>query len=83
MSKQIKIQDTHEYQQKRSQILKEINSNKIDIDRMCFKKSFNEKLELKKAIKSFNKNTKEFKDYLIKKLLNDPLICGDLKLIVS
>jgi len=81
-SKAIKVQDTHEYQQKRIQILKEINSNKIDIDKNIFKHSLNEKLELKRLKKAFIDNSKEFKDYLISKILKSPLICGDLKLSV-
>ena len=82
-AKAIKVQDTAEYQQRRIQIVKEINANKVDIDRNCFKHSTAEKIQLKKDKKSFNGNTKEFKDLFIKKLLNDPLVCGDLKLIVS
>ena len=83
VKKTIPIQETHEYQQKRIQILKEINSEKVDIDRECFKHSTLEKIQLKKDKKSFKENSKEFKDYLISKILKSPLICGDLKLSVS
>ena len=82
-AKPIKVQDTLEYQHKRIQVLKEINANKVDIDKSCFKHSTLEKIQLKKDKKSFIGNTKEFKDYLIKQLLHNPLVCGDLKLTVS
>lgn len=36
----------------------------------------------KKDKKSFKSNSKEFKDYLVTKVLKFPLICGDLKLTV-
>lgn len=83
VKKQIPVQETNEYQVKRIQILKEINAEKVDIDRECFKHSYMEKIQLKKDKKSFTENSKEFKDYLIKKLLNNPLICGDLKLVIK
>lgn len=82
-AKAVKVQDTLEYQQKRIQVIKEINANKVDIDRSCFKHSTAEKIQLKKDKKFYIGNSKEFKDYLIKKLLNDPLVCGDLRLTVS
>jgi len=81
--KQIPVQETNEYQQKRIQILKEINAEKIDIDRNCFKHSHMEKIQLKKDKKSFKENSKDFKDYLIRKVLNSPLVCGDLKLVIK
>lgn len=59
MSKPIKIQDTLEYQQRRVQIQKEINEDKVSIDRECFKKSFAEKLELKKRISEYKKSIKK------------------------
>ena len=59
MSKPIKIQDTLEYQQRRVQIQKEINEAKVSIDRECFKKSFAEKLELKKRISEYKKSIKK------------------------
>ncbi len=58
IKKTIPVQETHEYQQKRIQILKEINSEKINIDRECFKKYFTEKLELKKRIKEYKQSIK-------------------------
>lgn len=67
VKKQVPVQETNEYQVKRIQILKEINLEKVDIDRDCFKHSHMEKVQLKKDKKSFNGNNKEFKDYLIKK----------------
>lgn len=80
VKKQVPVQETNEYQVKRIQIVKEINAEKVDIDKDCFKHSTLEKIQLKKDKKSFNGNSKEFKDYLIKKILNNPLICGDLKI---
>jgi len=59
MSKPVKVQDTLEYQQRRVQILKEINENKVSIDRECFKKSHMEKLELKKRIKEYKQSIKK------------------------
>ena len=82
-AKPIKVQDTLEYQQRRVQIQKEINEDKVILDKDCFKKSFMEKLELKKSMKLFKENTKDFKDYLIKQILHNPLVCGDLKLTVK
>jgi len=58
-AKPIKVQDTLEYQQRRVQIQKEINENKVSIDRECFKKSFTEKLELKKRIKEYKQSIKK------------------------
>ena len=58
MSKPIKVQDTLEYQQRRVQIQKEINEDKVSIDRECFKKSLTEKLELKKRIKEYKQSIK-------------------------
>ncbi len=59
MSKPIKIQDTLEYQQRRVQIQKEINEDKVSINRECFKKSFAEKLKLKKRISEYKKSIKK------------------------
>lgn len=59
MSKPIRVQDTLEYQQRRVQIQKEINEDKVFIDRECFKKSFAEKLELKKRIKEYKQSIKK------------------------
>jgi len=59
MSKPIKVQDTLEYQQRRVQIQKEINEDKVFIDKECFKKSFAEKLELKKRIKEYKQSIKK------------------------
>ena len=59
MSKPIKVQDTLEYQQRRVQIRKKINEDKVSIDRECFKKSFAEKLELKKRIKEYKQSIKK------------------------
>ena len=58
-SKVIKAQDTGEYHQRRVQILAEINADKISIDRECFRKSFAEKLELKKRIKEYKQSIKK------------------------
>jgi len=57
--KPIKVQDTLEYQQRRVQIQKEINEDKVSIDRECFRKSFAEKLELKKRIKEYKQSIKK------------------------
>ena len=46
-SKTIRVQDTGEYQQRRAQIIAEINSDKVSIDRECFKKTEAEKIKLK------------------------------------
>ena len=46
-SKAIRVQDTGEYQQRRAQIIAEINSDKVNIDRECFKKTKEEKAKLK------------------------------------
>ena len=81
--KQIPVQETNEYQVKRAQILKEINAEKVDIDRDCFKHFRMEKVQLKKDKKSFKGNSKEFKDYLITKILKSPLICDDVKLVIK
>jgi hypothetical protein len=59
MSKPIKVQDTLEYQQRRVQIQKEINEDKVSIDRECFKKSTIEKLELKKRISEYKQSIKK------------------------
>jgi hypothetical protein len=59
MSKPIKVQDTLEYQQRRVQIQKEINEDKVSIDRECFRKSHTEKLELKKRISEYKKSIKK------------------------
>lgn len=55
-AKPIKVQDTLEYQQRRAQIQKEINSEQVSIDRECFRKSHAEKLELKKRIKEYKQS---------------------------
>lgn len=57
--KPVKVQDTLEYQKRRVQIQKEINEDKVSIDRECFKKSFAEKLELKKRIKEYKQSIKK------------------------
>lgn len=82
-NKPIKIQETLEYQQRRTQIQAEINSNPMIIDKECFKKSTIEKLKLKELKKAYKSNTKDFKDYLIKQVLYNPLICGTIKLTVK
>ena len=82
-AKGIKVQDTLEYQQKRIQIIKEINANKVDIDRNCFKHSIAEKTQLKKDKKSFKGNSKEFKDYLVTKIITSMPTWGSMNLILN
>jgi len=59
MAQQVRVQDTLEYQQRRAQIQKEINEDKVAIDKECFKKSTVEKLELKKRISEYKKSVKK------------------------
>jgi hypothetical protein len=40
------ILESNHYAQKREELAKEINSNRIVVDRKCFKKSLSEKTEL-------------------------------------
>ncbi len=49
----IKIQETQEYQRNRYELHKEINENKVEIDRSVFKKTEVEKVLLKKLKKAY------------------------------
>jgi|NOAtaT_6_FD_contig_21_3966530_length_553_multi_2_in_0_out_0_1 hypothetical protein len=86
--KKIPVNETLEYLMKRHQINMEINANKVSIDREVFKKNSLEKEALKKAKKEYllNVNTQKYSDRLsetIQKIVKDPIICGNLILIVK
>ena len=55
-NKAIRVQDTGEYQQRRAQILAEINADKISIDRECFIKTNDEKAKLKELKRLYKLN---------------------------
>lgn len=69
---------------KREEILKEINADKVVIDKECFKKSFIEKKQLKEAKSSYKKqkNNPKFieeKNKLINQMIkSNTFDCGNL-----
>jgi hypothetical protein len=86
-SKKVSTIDTGEYQVKRSQILAEINANKIVIDRDCFIKSHMERVALKQAKRSYmlSKTTaihNTLRSETISYIANHPTVCGNLILTV-
>lgn len=73
--------DTLEYQLKRIAILKEINANKVSIDRSCFKQD--KKNALKEAIKSYKKQKgsqshETERASIANSILKNPMNCGNL-----
>jgi len=87
-SKKLSLTDTFDYQAKRAQINKEINSNKIEIDRTVFRKSILEKKDLKEAKKDYllTVNTSKYEEEAIKTrnyIAKNPLDCGNLTLTIK
>lgn len=87
-SKKLSLIDTFDYQSKRTQINKEINSNKIEIDRTVFRKSILEKKDLKEAKKDYllTVNTAKYEEEAIKTrnyIAKNPLDCGNLTLTIK
>lgn len=86
--KALPVTETADYLLKRTLINKEINENKVSIDREVFKKSSSDKELLKKAKKSYllNKGTNNFDQErfkILETIIKNPLICGDLKLTIG
>jgi len=52
----VSVQETGEYQQRRAQILAEINADKIFIDKECFIKTDDEKAKLKELKRLYKLN---------------------------
>lgn len=83
-----KINETSEYLYKRQQILNEINSNKVNIDRECFKHSTADRIALKKAKQEYIllSNTDKHNDErnkIINYILSHPISCGNLILTLN
>lgn len=86
--KALPVTETTDYLLKRALINKEINENKVNIDREVFKKSLSDKELLKEAKKNYllNKGTNNFDQERVKILetiIKNPLICGNLILTVK
>ena len=76
--------DTFDYQNKRSQVLIEINSNKVSIDRDTFIQDKRKDLKEAKRVYLLNKGTETHNKerYSIANyILKNPLICGSLVVI--
>lgn len=87
-SKKLSLIDTFDYQSKRIQINKEINSQKVEIDRTVFRKSILEKKALKEAKKDYllTVNTSKYEDDAVKTrnyIARHPMDCGNLVLIIK
>lgn len=87
-SKKLSLTDTFEYHTKRAQINKEINSQKVEIDRTVFRKSILEKKDLKEAKKEYllTVNTAKYEEEAVKirnYIAKNPLDCGNLTLIIQ
>jgi len=77
--KKLPVTETAEYQYKRAGILKEINANQISIDRSVFKQT--DRAKLKEVKKS--KGSESLKNEFIRIIINNPINCGNLKVIIK
>ena len=87
-SKKLSLTDTFEYHTKRAQINKEINSQKVEIDRTVFRKSILDKKNLKESKKEYllTVNTAKYEDEAVKTrnyIASHPMDCGNLVLIIK
>lgn len=88
VNKKLTVTDTSDYQHKRTQIISEINADKVKIDYEVFKKNTLEKIALKKAKKEYllTVNTAKYEEEAVKTrnyIAKNPLDCGDLTLIIQ